>query len=243
MKIIPPIDAKAEQIAALARGVVQAVPLAGGLLAESIDLWANPIEKRKVRWIRDVSESINKICDELGMLPSTLAEDDRFISFLMQATLVALRNHQDEKLLALKFALTSSTDASRFSEDESFIFLRYVDELTPTHLLLLSELGKHVEKLNNLSTIDEIYSLVITVAPNIERFVFRLCLRDLASRSLIVFDDLDDFPEYVTKRQFYVTSSSGKRPLTLTESGLKFLEFVVLGSGRTNLPVRVGDAG
>ena len=229
MPIVPPSEEKEERVAALARGIVQAVPFAGGLLAESIDLWVNPVEKRKTRWVKEVSAAINQLCEDLCVLPETLANDERFVSFLMQATLIALRNHQEEKISALKAALTASTGTSCFSEDEGFVFLRYVDELTPTHLRILAHLSTQKEHLELAAKLDDIYTLVATDVANLDRTLFRICLRDLASRSLVVFDDIDDFPEYDTKREFVVTEASGKRPLTVTEAGTRFLAFIALG--------------
>lgn len=229
MEIVPPIEDRKELIAALARGLVQTIPIAGGLLAESINLWINPLEKRKNEWVNDVSSAINQICLDLSILPETLARDERFFSFLMQSTMVALKNHQDEKLRALRSAIVSSADTARFSEDESFIFLRNVDELTSTHLMLLSALGRHAAAIESATKLEEVFEVVCGSAPSIGRSLFRVCLRDLSSRSLCVFDDLDDFPEYETKREFRVTESSGTRPLTLTDAGQRFLEFITRG--------------
>lgn len=209
---------------------MQVVPGAGGFLSEAIDLWVNPLERRKARWVQEVTTAINQICDDLSILPEQLAKDERFLSFLMQTTLSALRSHQNEKLTALREALAAACDASRFSEDEAFVYLRYVDELTPTHVALLASVRTNRPNLADLTSLESIFELVSAKGLTIERMLFRTCLRDLSLRSLVAFDDIEDFHEYETRRVYRVTESSANRPLTITETGNRFLSFVALGS-------------
>ena len=58
----------------------------------------------------------------------------------MQASQIALRNHQQAKLEALRNAVLNSALPNSPQEDEQMIFLRLIDQLTPWHLRVLSVL-------------------------------------------------------------------------------------------------------
>jgi hypothetical protein len=70
------------------------------------------------------------------LTPERLAQDDVFVTVVMQTSQIALRNHQVEKLEALRNAVLNSV-LSTIEEDEKFVFLRLIDQLTPLHLRTL----------------------------------------------------------------------------------------------------------
>lgn len=63
----------------------------------------------------------------------------------MQASQMAIRNHQKEKLRALRNAVLNSALPNPPQEDEQMIFLRLVDQLTPWHLRVLRLFNDPVE--------------------------------------------------------------------------------------------------
>jgi hypothetical protein len=140
---VPRNETRSEVAVALVKGALQAVPIAGGLLAEVVNLFVNPAEKRKERWLIEVSSVIEKLQKEVGLVPEVLQKDERFISFLYQATQIALRNHREEKIRALRETLEATAKGNMPEEDTAFQFLRYVDELSVTHLRVLGSLNKH----------------------------------------------------------------------------------------------------
>lgn len=105
---VPREEAKSEIAVAFVKGALQAIPIAGGLLAEVVNLFVNPAEKRKERWLMEVSSAIENVHKEVGLVPDVLQKDERFISFLYQATQIALRNHREEKIRALREALEAT---------------------------------------------------------------------------------------------------------------------------------------
>jgi hypothetical protein len=222
-----PTDPKIEAAAALLKGAVSAIPVVGGVLAEVGDLYLNPLEKRKQRWIAEVSLAVEEIKKRFSVLPESLQSDERFISFLYQATMLALKNHQREKINALRIALVSVIEPQRFSEDLAFQFLRYIDELTVTHLSMLACLNKHAGQFSRLEKLEQVYSkLQSFLGVSFERAAFRSFLHDLDARFLIRVGDLEDFPEYASKQGYIVESSSTRRALEVTPLGRSFLSFV-----------------
>lgn len=138
--IEPPVSPGFEATAALVKGAVSAVPLFGGVLSELGNVLLNPLERRKQAWMLEVSTALNSILEQHHLQLADLQNDEQFISFLYQATGAALRTHQAIKLQALRNALTNSVVPGKYDGDLGLLYLRYIDELTPSHLLCLSSL-------------------------------------------------------------------------------------------------------
>ncbi len=224
---VPREEAKSEIAVALVKGALQAVPVAGGLLAEVVNLFVNPAEKRKERWLMEVSSSIENLQKEVGLLPDALQKDERFISFLYQATQIALRNHREEKIRALRQALEATAKGDIPEEDAAFQFLRYIDELSVTHLRVLGTLNKHAGEFSHVEKLEEVLrQLESHLGARIERAHFRSVIKDLESRSLILAVDVEDFPEFATGQDILVGESSGAKPLSVTSLGRSFLRFI-----------------
>jgi hypothetical protein len=223
--IAPPESPKSEGAAAVIRGVVQAIPVAGGLLSELGNL-LNPLEKRKQRWMQEVSTAIDELRTKFNVLPDMLAADERFLSFLLHATSIAVKTHQGEKINALRRALVSTAHTNTTSEDVAFQFLRYIDELTATHLIVLSCLNKHAGQFSRLQKMEQVLvALEKFLGHKLERGAFRAFLHDLEQRFLIITGDLDDLPEYESMKANHLVESGASRPLQLTPLGRHFLEF------------------
>src|SRR5690242_19540174 len=135
MPVEYPKESNEEKVEAIVRAMVQAVPFVGGPLAELINSFLSVAEERKRAWGEEISFVVSNLARDLQLMPQTLADNQRFVSVLIQATTLAYKTHQKEKLQALKSAVVSAAD-ERFEDDDVFIFLRYVDELTPSHLKL-----------------------------------------------------------------------------------------------------------
>jgi len=223
----PPTDPKAELTAALVKGLVSVVPFVGGVVSEVAGLYLNPLEKRKQLWLNEVARAIEEIQERFSRLPESLENDESFISFLYQTTILALKNHQREKLEALSNALVSAADPERDSEDLVFQFIRYIDELSVTHLQILAGVEKHAGQLTRLDNLEQVYSQFQSRTDmSIDRAMFRSFLQDLDTRFLIRIGDVEDLPEYATKVEHLTTDQSGKRPLEVTDFGRTFLSFL-----------------
>ncbi len=108
-----------------------------------------PLTKRRDEWILSIAEELKKLENKVdGLKIENLAENNTFISSFMYAYQVAIRNHQEEKLEALKNAVLNSASPSTLEEDLQHMFLNFIDEFTPRHLRILKFLdnpGKWVE--------------------------------------------------------------------------------------------------
>jgi hypothetical protein len=111
----------------------------GGPLAVLLDnVFSSPLQKRKEIWIDRLASVVDGLCRDVGGLTADkLSKHDRFISCALEATQVALRNHQNAKLSALAAATYNSALSSSPSDDIALTFIRLVGDFTPWHLRIL----------------------------------------------------------------------------------------------------------
>ena len=144
----PPKSKSAGDIAReVGRAIVSAIPAAGGPIQVVFEnVFSAPIEKRKQAWLEKLADVVTELQQRVeGLTAENLAANEIFITVAMQASQVAIRNHQNEKLEALRNAVLNSGLPHPPEEDEQLIFVRLIDQLTPWHLRLLAVLNHPVQ--------------------------------------------------------------------------------------------------
>ena len=144
----PPKSKSAGDIAReVGRAIVSAIPAAGGPIQVVFEnVFSAPIEKRRQAWLEELADVVTELQQRVaGLTPENLAANEVFVTVAMQASQVAIRNHQNEKLDALRNAVLHSGLPNPPEEDEQLIFVRLIDQLTPWHLLLLALLNNPVQ--------------------------------------------------------------------------------------------------
>ncbi|WP_447599072.1 hypothetical protein [Nitrospira sp. Nam80] len=133
----PPTKKNAGDVAReISRGIIAAIPAAGGPLQVAFEnIFSSPIEKRRQVWLEQLREVLIEVQERVNDLtPEKLAANEAFVTVAMQASQIAIRNHQQAKLEALRNAILNSALPNPPREDEQMIFLRLIDQLTPWHL-------------------------------------------------------------------------------------------------------------
>jgi hypothetical protein len=121
-----------------AKAVLGAIPLAGSAAAELFALLITPpLEKRRQKWMDDVAEKLAAL-EEAGRIDlAQLRENDQFIDAVLQATSIALKTSEAEKINALQNALLNTAAGEAPDKTKSQIFLRLVDSFTVWHIKIL----------------------------------------------------------------------------------------------------------
>lgn len=129
----PKSKSKGDIAREVGRAIVSAIPVAGGPIQVVFEnVFSAPIEKRKQVWLEKLAEIVTELQQRVdGLTPETLAANDVFVTVAMQASEVAIRNHQNEKIKALRNAVLNVGLPNPPEEDEQLIFVRLVDQLTP----------------------------------------------------------------------------------------------------------------
>jgi hypothetical protein len=122
--------------------MLSAIPIVGGPAVELFNaVVAAPIQRRRDDWLNDLAHRLTTLEQEKRLKIEDLAKNDEFISAVMQATAVAVRNHHREKIDALRNAVLNSALGQCSSDVKSAMFLALVDQFTLWHLRVLKELS------------------------------------------------------------------------------------------------------
>jgi hypothetical protein len=123
----------------VAKASLSSIPVIGGAAAEIFSaVFAPPLNKRRDKWLISIFDGLKRLEEEIkGFKIEELSKNDKFITVAMQASQAAIRNHQAEKLEALRNAVLNAALPNPVEEDIQLMFLHFVDELTPWHLRVL----------------------------------------------------------------------------------------------------------
>jgi hypothetical protein len=123
----------------LTKAGLNLVPYVGGTAAELFGLVIAPqLEKRRDKWLEDLAASIKKLQGQVqGFKIEELGKNEVFVSAVLQASQIALRTHEAEKLEALRNALMHIAITKPLKEDFQIFYLNLVDAFTVTHIEIL----------------------------------------------------------------------------------------------------------
>jgi hypothetical protein len=133
----PPLKTGADIAHTIAKAGLSTLPIVGGPAAELFAAIVQPpIERRRDEWMRSVGQLLSELQIK-GVDIETLKNNEQFIDTVLQATQVALRNHQERKRSALRNAIANSAVGRTPNDMTRQMFLRYIDEFTEEHLMIL----------------------------------------------------------------------------------------------------------
>lgn len=135
-----PTERKGEWALVVAKAALSLIPFAGGPAAEVLGAIVQPqIEKRKTEWLESIAHNLDRLSTQVdGLTPERLAESPEFTTAFLQASQVALRTHQREKLDALRNAVLNVAIGTAPDDSLQTVFLALIESLTPWHLKLLT---------------------------------------------------------------------------------------------------------
>lgn len=213
---------------AIVKSIVGGMPIVGPALTEIVGLTGNNYQRRVDHWIHQITGVVNRLND-MNITVQNLQQNEAFFSFLLHATPIAIKNHQAEKIEALRNAMLSVADEKKFEdEDMAFTFLRYIDELSVTHLKLLRAVSEYRDYFNHVKTMQAAHKgfMHYKVIPDLSPDQMRLCLRELDTKSLLHANDLEDLDEFQSQAGYIQLEQSDRTPLQSTQIGEKFMQFI-----------------
>lgn len=115
-----------------------AIPLLGGPLAVAIaTVFGYAYGRRVDKWREDLTSTVQYLIDHRGVSVEDLADDDEFLDAVATATRVAATTSSEQKRQFLRNALTNIGLGHAPDADKQAVYLRYIEELTPSHMRLL----------------------------------------------------------------------------------------------------------
>ncbi len=187
-----------------------------------------PLQRRTEKWMEDVAEALRALEQNRGIKIEALQNNDLFITVVTQATRVAIGNHQREKLEALKNVIVNSA-SSHENEDIQIIFIRFIDELTPSHLFLLKFFIDEEERLGKIKSYAEVFDMVVSGKINIaSKDDLRMLIGDLSTRGLLrVSRDIEDDEDIYQAGSLLLEITNDNLPrIIISDVAQKFIRFI-----------------
>jgi hypothetical protein len=189
-----------------------------------------PIQKRQQAWMEAIAQKLFELETNGSIKIEDLKHNELFNSVLIEATVVAIKTHSQQKRELLKNAIIHSALGITVDDDSAVLFVRYVDELTPTHVLLLRQLHLHPEPLKTINGYEELYKLFAeAVDGTVSKDAFKFFCEDLAARGLIrLSQDIYDFTDIYQAGAFVTAETDDSLPrIRVTDLGHNFLAFIM----------------
>ena len=187
-----------------------------------------PLQRRTEKWMEDIAEALRALEQNIGIKIEALQNNDLFITVVTQATRVAIGNHQREKLEALKNVIVNSA-SSHENEDIQIIFIRFIDELTPSHLFLLKFFIDEEERLGKIKSYAEVFDMVVSGKINIaSKDDLRMLVGDLSTRGVLrVSRDIEDDENIYQAGPLLLESTNDNLPrIIISDVAQKFIRFI-----------------
>lgn len=116
------------------------LPVFGGAASEVLGAIVTPLlEKRRKAWFERIARGLEDLRQQVELLtPESLSHNESFVTTFLHASQTAMRNHQQEKLEALRNAVLNAALPNAPEDDLQLMFLDAVDTLTTGHLRMLA---------------------------------------------------------------------------------------------------------
>ena len=139
-RLDPPRESTQHVVAAnAAEAATSLIPVVGGPLSVVVaTLFGYSYQKRLEDWRDEVVAQIRRLNDERGVAVEDLAGNPAFLDAVATATRIAEMTSSSEKRSYLANALFNVGVGTSLVPDKQAIYLRYVEELTPSHMTMLS---------------------------------------------------------------------------------------------------------
>jgi hypothetical protein len=198
-----------------AKAAISLVPILGGSLAELFQLVVQPpLEQRRNEWMEEIGGLIQELlADEKSL--DDLQENEEFISAVMHASQIALRNHQVSKRNALRNSLNNIALGQSPEEAVQHIFLDLIDTLSELHVRILRVF--HSPSAPSGLSVGGISSVLEANIPDLrgKRELYDQFWRDLYLRGLLNTDDAH-----------FTMTLTGLSERRTTRLGGQFMEFI-----------------
>jgi len=136
-ELTPPEPGGGDSAHAVARAVLDGIPVVGSAAVELLQaIITPPLERRRDEWMSDVAHAIREL-QRKGLTSEKLREDPAFIDTVLSASHAAIRTSQVEKRNALRNAVVNSALPSAPDVAVQQMFIALVDRFTEWHLRLL----------------------------------------------------------------------------------------------------------
>jgi len=121
-----------------AKGLISAIPVVGGVVAELLgSVILPPMARRRDEWFETLACDLDELRTKGEIDFARLAENELFVSAVLEASNSAIRTYREEKRSALRNAVLNVATGHYSGENDVAQFFDYIDTLTAAHLRVL----------------------------------------------------------------------------------------------------------
>jgi hypothetical protein len=207
------------------------------------NLIMSPATKRRDRWIDEyLSKAYQLITEKVAFsVVENLPNNELFITVVLQATSIALRNHQGEKLEALTNAIINSVLPNAPDESLQLMFLNFIDSFTPCHLIMIDFIDNPTDwcrknniiiselmnrfRYNDIGQYMNHFDFLEEILPEIKnnRYIYEQALEDITAKGLLISSDGG---QKVSGVGIHILDLH-KSAVSLSNTGKQFIDFIV----------------
>lgn len=189
-----PRETTGDDVHRAARAALSAIPFVGGAAMELFNrVIVPPVQRRREAWLNDLAERVSALEREGRVKVEDLQNNDQFVSTVMQATEVAVRNHQQEKIDALRNAVLNTALGQSPEDAKRDMFLGFVDMFSVPHLRILKAMaaydadGRHSVTATSIGSLTQ---LALAQLPDLIRSgkLVEVAVEDLCRRGLLFWN-------------------------------------------------------
>lgn len=206
-----------------ARAALAAIPFGGTCVEIFNAIIEPPMARRKTAWMIQVTDALNQLFEKGILTEQDLQTNERFFTTLVHASSVAIRNHEQAKLEALRNAVLNSALPDAPDDTLQQIFLNVIDSCTSWHIALLKLFQdpvrwarEHNHQFPNWSA-GGLDSVIENAFPALrgQKELYRIVWQELFRNGLINSDSLGT-----------TMTAAGMLSMRTTPIGNKFLAFI-----------------
>lgn len=211
--IDPVIESTEDKAHRLVRAGLGLLPIGSGTAVEILNsIITPPIEKRRTQWMLDVTEVLVKLEAKDRISIASLSENKEFITLLISASQIAIKNHAKEKLESLQNIVANKACGVNFDDSLQNIFLNLIDNFSLLHIKLLKTFHEGFVWSNDnrrKPSDDEVPGLLVASIGSygdlldVDRSLIILCLKDLINNDLIWHWVIHDITKTLQDDSFY----------------------------------------
>jgi hypothetical protein len=192
----------------ITKGAIGAVPFVGGLLGELLDIAVYPKQQEKLNeWFEFVDTTLNLLIEQKNKTKEEIFEDEEFISIFQKTSRIYTNNVEEHKKPILQAYLKASVNKT-IPLDKKYIFLRIIDELTETQLLILRDIYDN-EKSDNYIYQKQLEIKLVEKFANNDRNYLKLLIKGLQDFHLLNYVSADIVVDNENQHHM-LTSTIGK---------------------------------
>ncbi len=174
----------------LTKGALGAVPFVAGLLGELLDIAVFPQQQKKLNeWFDFVDKTLNELMEKGEKTKEQIFSDEEFLSIFQKTSRIYASNVEEHKKPILQAYLKASV-SKQIPLDKKYIFLRIIDELNETQLLILKDVYDN-EKSEHYLYQSQLEAVLVVKYANGDKQYLALLIKGLQDFHLLGYGSAD----------------------------------------------------